>query len=458
MKKSIFLFFTISFFNFLYANTESIQDGYVKISQKEVDFINKTQIRVITSNTWAPFNMYNEDDELSGIAIDFWNLIKKKANLKATIKLAKSWNDVLKKIEKRQADITLATTFDKKKLNYAIFSTPYISFPIAFATLYDKRFIPDGSFLEGLNVAVGENYSAYIIMKEKFPKINFVQIKNTKEALKLLSAGEVDAVIDILPVIAHLISINGYSNLKIAGTSKEEVQISFMIRKDYKELQQTINRHIYLLTPEEKNNIIREWITVKFDKRFIDKNILINISILLLSFIAFYIYKQRNLAKHKEELEFLSNTDSLTGLKNRRKIDKILNEQKNKKFSIILMDIDHFKQINDNFGHLIGDEILIEVAKLLKHNVNANDILGRWGGEEFLIICKNTSIQEAKSLANRIKTLLENKEFKLCKITASFGISKAENNLELKDILANADHALYKAKKNGRNQIVLWEN
>ncbi len=402
--------------------------------------------------------MSNDEEKLSGIAVDFWNLIKERANLKSSINIAKNWNDVLTKIKTKKADITLATTFDKEKLNYAIFTTPYISFPIAFATLYDKRFIPNASFLEGLKVAVGENYSTYIILKKSYPNINFIQVKNTNEALKLLSAGEVDVVVDILPVIAHLISVNGYANLKIAGTSTENIQISFMIRNDYKELQKIINRHISLLTPEDKNKIIREWLTVKFDKRFIDKNTLINIGILLFALITFYIYKQKSNSIHKEQLEFLSNTDSLTGLKNRRKIDKILNEQKNKKFSIILMDIDHFKRVNDDFGHLIGDEILIEVAELLKYNVNANDIIGRWGGEEFLIICKNTSINEAKNLAQRIKVLLENKKFKPCKITASFGVSEALNKLELKDILANADRALYKAKKNGRNQVVLWEN
>ncbi len=71
------------------------------------------------------------------------------------------------------------------------------------------------------------------------------------------------------------------------------------------------------------------------------------------------------------------------------------------------MDIDHFKRVNDDFGHLIGDEILIEVAELLKYNVNANDIIGRWGGgEEFLIICKNTSINEAKKLSSKNKSFI----------------------------------------------------
>lgn len=438
-------------------NNDLIQNEYVKLTPQEAEFIKKTKINVITSKTWAPINMFDDDEKISGIAIDFWNLIKTRANLSTNTKISKDWNEVLDEIQTKQSDITLGTTFDMKKTNYALFSTPYISFPIAFATLFDKRFIPDGSFLEGMKVAVGENYSSFLVMKKLYPKINFVEVKNTEEALKLLSAREVDAVVDILPVIAHLISINGYANLKIAGTSRDNIEISFMIRKDYPELLKVINRHIALLTPEEKDHIIRKWLTVKFDKKFIDKSMMINISIVVLTLLLLYFYRQKNINKYNEQLEFLSNTDSLTGLKNRRKIDKILNaEIKNKKFSLILLDIDHFKTINDDFGHLVGDEILIKISSILKYNVNQNDIIGRWGGEEFLIICKNTQIHSAERLAIRLKNLIENEDFKVRKITASFGISEAKQNLHLKDILANADKALYKAKENGRNQIVLF--
>lgn len=453
-KKLLFITYII-FFNILNAHEDLIQNDYIKLTQTEADFIKNTDIKVITSNTWAPINMDNNKEELSGIAIDFWDLIKKRANITSKTTISRDWNEVLEKIEKKEADITLGTSFDKNKLSYANFSTPYISFPIAFATLFDKRFIPDASFLQGLKVAVGENYSSYIVIKTQYPDIKFVQVKNTHEALKLLSAGEVDAVIDILPVVAHLISINGYSNLKIAGTSQNNIEISFMVRKDYPELLRVINRHISLLTPDDKNKIIREWLTVKFDKKYIDKNTMINIIVVILALIIVYLFRQRSINKYNEQLEFLSNTDALTGLKNRRKIDKILNELKNKKFSLILMDIDHFKLINDDFGHLEGDNVLKKISHILKYNVNQNDIIGRWGGEEFLIICKNTSMKEAEQLSLRLKDLIENENFEVRKITASFGISEARNELVLKDILANADKALYKAKENGRNQVVL---
>lgn len=456
MGKKLLYLLLLMLFTFGHAQDELIQEEYIKLSKKELDFIKNTKIHVTTSKTWAPFNMLNEEGELSGIAIDFWKLIEKRANLNSEITIAKDWNSVLNRIKTRKSDITLGTTFDLKKRNYALFTTPYISFPIAFATLFDKRFIPDASFLQGKKVAVGENYSSYVILKKHFPHLEFIQVKNTQEALKLLSAGEVDVAVDVLPVIAHLISKNGYSNLKITGTSKINIDISFMITKDYPELQKVMNRHITLLTPEDKNKIIKQWLTVKFEKRIIDTQMMINIAVFVLLLLSFYLYKQKNNAKHKEELEYLSNIDALTGLKNRSKIDSILNELKNKNYSLILLDIDHFKDVNDDFGHTIGDEVLKNIAELLKYNVSKEDIIGRWGGEEFLIISKNSTLEEAEILAQKIRKLIESYNFKVKDITASFGVSEASRSMDLKHILANADRALYEAKQTGRNKVICF--
>jgi polar amino acid transport system substrate-binding protein len=452
MFKVLSLLFLFLFLTTLHADHE---DSYVKLTPKEEAFLRNTKVNVITSNTWAPINMNNDKNNLTGIAVDFWNLIKERSHINSKITIAKDWNHVLNSIKNKEADITIGTSFDKDKLSYAKFTTSYISFPIAFATLYDKRFIPDASFLKGKKVAIGENYSSHHILKENFPEINFVLVKDTQEALELLSAGKVEAAVDILPVIAHLISINGYYNLKISGTSEYKVNVSFMVRKDYKELHSIMNKYIALLTPEDKNNIIKEWLTVKFDKNFVGYEYVIQLLILIILAILFYSFKQKDLKKYNKQLKHLSITDTLTNLHNRRKLDELLNESKNKKFSLILLDIDHFKEINDIHGHLIGDKVLIEISTLLTNSLNKNDEIGRWGGEEFLIICKNTSENEAFIIANRLRKAIEEYDFKIRKITASFGVSEGKKNIEIKDTLANADIALYKAKQSGRNKVVI---
>lgn len=157
--------------------------------------------------------------------------------------------------------------------------------------------------------------------------------------------------------------------------------------------------------------------------------------------------------KNKELLE-LSITDSLTRIYNRKKITEILVDEHHKvihnsnKLSVILMDVDHFKLVNDNYGHQVGDLILFEVAHLMKDSLHATEHVGRWGGEEFLIVSPNTSLQVAYSLAERIRLKIYNYSFPLSyQLTCSFGVTEFIKNDKIEHMIKRADVALYKAKE-----------
>lgn len=168
----------------------------------------------------------------------------------------------------------------------------------------------------------------------------------------------------------------------------------------------------------------------------------------------------KNLSDKNEELEKLYITDKLTGLYNRHKLDTVLEHEEsrhtryNQSFGIILIDIDNFKHVNDTYGHLEGDRVLAEIASILKNNIRKTDTLGRWGGEEFLIIVPQSNKENLLELSTKLKDCIENYDFKLSKhITASFGLSFYKK--DLKTLLTNADDALYQIKRNGKNSILL---
>ncbi|MFY4764306.1 diguanylate cyclase [Aliarcobacter butzleri] len=177
--------------------------------------------------------------------------------------------------------------------------------------------------------------------------------------------------------------------------------------------------------------------------------------------------KQRTeelLVKNAELLR-LSITDNLTKLYNRVKLDKSLREEMNRSlryntnFSIILLDIDYFKKVNDNFGHQVGDEVLIESAQILSKNIRNVDILGRWGGEEFLVICPETKIEDAIKVASHINAAIKLHKFTTYPntVTISLGVatfSKYIKNVD--DIILNADKALYQAKEEGRDKVIAF--
>jgi two-component system cell cycle response regulator len=166
----------------------------------------------------------------------------------------------------------------------------------------------------------------------------------------------------------------------------------------------------------------------------------------------------------KEKLERLANFDSLTGLYNRRAIlgklgDLICLANRYKEdFSLIMLDIDHFKRINDHYGHLTGDEVLEKIATLIRGNIRDTDIAGRYGGEEFIIILPKTNLASAWVVAERLRTIIEKAEMKdsagnVFTITVSQGLAGWERNEDATSLISRADEALYKAKGKGRNRV-----
>lgn len=159
-------------------------------------------------------------------------------------------------------------------------------------------------------------------------------------------------------------------------------------------------------------------------------------------------------------LNHLSNTDQLTGIANRRMIQEALEQQVERfsqdksAFCILLFDIDHFKKINDAHGHSAGDLVLTELAQLIQSTIRHTDLFGRWGGEEFLLICPETSLPEAQVIAEKIRARVEHHLFaEQLKITLSLGVSEFQSHKSLKEILIEVDQKMYQAKDNGRNRV-----
>ena len=166
------------------------------------------------------------------------------------------------------------------------------------------------------------------------------------------------------------------------------------------------------------------------------------------------------LALKNKELESLSVTDRLTGLFNRLKLDGTLQQEVGRAeryghpFSVIMLDIDCFKLVNDELGHQAGDSALQFVADTLRSNIREVDVVGRWGGEEFLILCPDTALDGACLIAEKIRVQIESacvvSKFRL---TASFGVTQFAPGDTISSLVTRADKAMYLAKANGRNRV-----
>jgi diguanylate cyclase (GGDEF)-like protein len=170
----------------------------------------------------------------------------------------------------------------------------------------------------------------------------------------------------------------------------------------------------------------------------------------------------------QEELERLANIDSLTGLLNRRTILYQLNEnikyarRYNEELSMSMLDIDHFKNVNDLYGHLTGDDVLEKVAGIIMQNIRDTDKAGRYGGEEFIIVLPKTGLSPALKLAERIRRTIESfkikdSQGKTLSVTVSQGLTGYKPGDDEYSLISRADKALYQAKKKGRNRIEVTE-
>lgn len=177
-----------------------------------------------------------------------------------------------------------------------------------------------------------------------------------------------------------------------------------------------------------------------------------------------YHHNIKSLTEELQVAKTEAEVDFLTGLLNRRRFERaatILIEDlksKNYPFAVVMLDIDHFKQVNDEYGHPVGDEVLQEIATVLKTFLRANAIPGRIGGEEFAIILPGSELDEARRIAERLRYAIENRSFSHeLRVTASFGVTEAKKIDTIDTVFKRVDKALYDAKKAGRNMVIASE-
>ena len=162
------------------------------------------------------------------------------------------------------------------------------------------------------------------------------------------------------------------------------------------------------------------------------------------------------------ELQRLATTDRLTRVWNRTHLEETLvaelgrAERYQQPVSLLMIDVDHFKAINDTHGHLVGDEVLIELTRRLGGHLRAVDVLARWGGEEFMVLLPNCTAAEAQRVAEKLRLLVADQPFPTVgRVTVSFGLAQLQPPETLDNWLQRTDDALYAAKKGGRDRVCL---
>ena len=459
------------------------QSQELDLTIEEKEFLASNPVlRVGVDRNWPPFEYLSANNtELQGISRDYLKLLEELLHLKFDIQDQLSWPETLSKAEEGKIDLFPAVMNTPDRNRYLSFTQPYVRSPMIIVTDNNVSFIADMNELNGQRVAVVKGYASHEMLEKNHPLIRLDLRDSAIESLKAVAAGEVDAFVDNLAVASYLIRTQGLANLKISGQTPYSFDLSMAVQKDQQQLKSIIDKALLYVSRQQHNTIYDRWVTLEIAKGFPWSRVLppvlsLSLILLVLGYYTLYLFNlnrriqevnsrlkltELELKEKNAQLEKVSITDKLTGVYNRHYLDKALSEQlalaqrHQRPMSIALFDLDHFKKVNDNFGHLMGDKVLQVFTSLVKSNIRISDVFGRWGGEEFLLIFPETNKQQADLVVNKIRLALEKQVFEEgLKQTVSAGIIEVQADSTLDDLLLLVDQKLYLAKGAGRNQVM----
>ncbi|WP_320035749.1 diguanylate cyclase [Halarcobacter sp.] len=447
--------------------------GHVELNKDERAYLNTKVIKYCINPDGLPFEGLNENGEHTGISSDYYSLFEKVLSAKFELIKTENWNESITYVKEGKCDMIALgmDTYERRK--YLNFTSNYLNVPLVVATTVDVPFINHILDLQGEKIGIIKGDAFVKILRQKYPSLNLVEVEDIKEGLDKVKNGKLFGYIDTLASIGYEFQQKYFGELKIAGKIDETLKLSMAVVKDDTTLLNILQKTIDSLTKDIHREIFSKWIPIKYEKG-VNYDLVWKVGLGSLLFILLVVYwnrkiiktnklleiAQKDIEEKNKALEKLATTDKLTNLYNRRKIEELLeleinrNERFGHYFGLAIIDIDKFKEVNDTFGHQAGDKVLEELASILNTNRRKTDFVGRYGGEEFVIICPESDLEGTLKLMETIKNKISEYPFYRVKHkTASFGVTISKKGDTVKSILNRADIALYDAKNAGRDRI-----
>ncbi|PRM95823.1 hypothetical protein CJ673_02765 [Aliarcobacter cryaerophilus] len=254
----------------------------LELTLKEKEFIEKTHFNIAITKNWYPFSFEEDNNKALGISSEFWEIIVKKLNLKTSNTFFNSFDEQIKSFQSGKSDIIFSAGESESRKKFAYFSNEYLKFPISIVTKKDEHFIENIDDIINKKIAVGNNFTAHNLLKEKYPNIDLVLVNSVEEGLNLVSKNKVFAFVDIKPILTYNIAKFSFKDLKVSGNSGIDFSLKIMVRKELKDLIPILNKTIATIPASEVITIVNSWNNVKFQTS-IDYTI-----VWILTFVVFF--------------------------------------------------------------------------------------------------------------------------------------------------------------------------
>ena len=429
---------------------------------------------------WFPFEAIKGGKHI-GISSDYIQFIAKSIEFELKFMPTDSWQHTLDLLQNGTCHLTPMLNQNDVRSQYLRFSNSYLNSPNVLVSTKKQPFLKGFDHVGNQVVALTEGFRINDYIKNKYPDIATRTYANELAGLMSVVDGETDIFVGSMLSTNNYIQQHGLHQLRIAGWGGPEDVLRVGVIKSKGQLIPAINAALAKIDDAHHLAIYHKWnnITVidNTNYKLVQQIMLYGGIGLFLMFCYMLMVKRYNRQLHQQNMELnrlkgeltasnerlkqLSTHDLLTGLYNRYYFDLALAEDSSRydphnPISLIVIDIDHFKNINDQFGHATGDLVLKQFAKVLSELVTDMDVLARWGGEEFVIFSNNTTLQQAHDKCYEVQKQLKATAFpQIIELTASFGIAAVKPEETMAMCFQRADQALYQAKAKGRNRICI---
>lgn len=445
-----------------------------ELTRHEREYLqHKGVIHLCVDPDWMPLDALDNRGQHIGMAADYFALIKDYLQAPMDILPTDSWEDSLQAAREHRCDVVSLLSPTPARRQFLNFTTPLLKTPFVVATRKEALFVENFEQLAGKSIGVVHSYSTRELLQQRYPNARFVEVDSLLDGLMQVESGKLYAMIDSAATIGYLIREQGLLDVAITGRLDIPRELHVGVRNDEPMLLGIMQKAVNHISADQHQRLRSRWATVEFVES-VNYTLLLWVLLVSAALLSFFIYRHyvlqrynqeierahRELMAKNHELEILSTTDSLTGVYNRVKINSLLASELERvkrysgQFSLIMMDLDHFKQVNDNLGHPVGDKVLIRTTEVVRHSLRSTDTLGRWGGEEFIIICPEIGLQGALHCAENLRKTIARTDFSpVSHQYASFGVVAYQPDDSAESLLYRVDAALYLAKKRGRNQV-----
>ncbi len=384
------------------------------------------EIRYCSDPNWMPFEGLDRRGQHIGIGADFIAEFSRQLNIPMRRVPADSWAEILELGRQRQCDFISLTNPSPARAQFFSFTAPYVTLPVVLFGHKRDGYLDGLGAMGGQPLAVTRGSILVTKIRQQAPSVRLKQYPTMLEVLAAVMKGEARAAVAALPVGLYLVQKMGLTQLEVAGHTDLKMELALAVRNDTPELVSVLNKTVGNLSPALTDQIMQRWYSVEVQQAQ-DYTLLLVLVVMLCLVVAFLIYRNQanrtfslqlekvnaRLSDRNQRLEQICQHDYLTGVLNRVSLDVELTRalhraaSQNQPLALIMLDLDCFSQVNQKYGHQVGDTVLVEICRVLEQTLPEWVRTGRWVGDRFLLICPRTGLEEALALGSKVSLTLQ---------------------------------------------------